>query len=231
MPVSIYGLIDPRTDAVFYVGKTIQPLRLRLRQHIESSLRHAKRNAREQRIAEICAVGQRPSITLLEEVDGLDWRSAEYRWTRHYQQESEPLTNAMHQIGAGGTRAHVLVITPEIEARLGTVADAVLAEELGVTRKAVAYHREVRGIPASCDRTRNSPPPAGRKFEAIELPADIISKLGTMPDYKLAEMAGVSKKLITRRRNALGIKSYAERTGSTGQYKLGNFPARWRKRN
>lgn len=72
-------------------------------------------------------------------------------------------------------------------------------------------------------------PPIGRKWNAIKLPDDIISMLGTMPDYKLAEIAGVAKKTILRRRVALGIKSYAETSGNTGTYKKGNFPARWLK--
>lgn len=49
-------------------------------------------------------------------------------------------------------------------------------------------------------------------------PSHIIEKFGTMPDYKLAEIAGTNKTTIARKRRNLGIKSYAESTGNNGQY-------------
>lgn len=39
--------------------------------------------------------------------------------------------------------------TPEVIARLGTVSDTVIADELGLTRQAVAAKRMVLGIPAA----------------------------------------------------------------------------------
>jgi hypothetical protein len=64
---------------------------------------------------------------------------------------------------------------------------------------------------------------------AIELPGHIVSQLGQLPDYRLAEVAGLNKSVIRRCRIRLGIPSYADKTGNTGRYKSGNYPARWLK--
>lgn len=47
---------------------------------------------------------------------------------------------------------------------------------------------------------------------------EIIDKLGTMPDYKLAIIANTNKCTIARNRKKLGIESYAKQTGINGQY-------------
>ena len=49
-----------------------------------------------------------------------------------------------------------------------------------------------------------------------------------MPDYKLGEIAGVSKHAIARRRKELGIKSYAETTGNNGQFNGKGIHPRWK---
>jgi hypothetical protein len=56
---------------------------------------------------------------------------------------------------------------------------------------------------------------------------EILSKLGTLPDYRLAQVAGCTKKAIARVRRERGIKSFAKITGRNGQFQRGHFPARW----
>ena len=70
-------------------------------------------------------------------------------------------------------------------------------------------------------RGRNSPPPGMAGWNKIELPADIIELIGTMPDYQLATIAGVSKRTIARNRHKLKIQSYADRTGNSGKFSPG----------
>lgn len=59
--------------------------------------------------------------------------------------------------------------------------------------------------------------------ESSTLPARIpdwaVALLGTMPDYKLAERVGCSKKTIMRARHFLGVASYADTTGNSGRFK------------
>jgi hypothetical protein len=71
--------------------------------------------------------------------------------------------------------------------------------------------------------------PPGRKFKPMFLPESIIQRLGKLPDYILARECKTDKGVIARRRRKLGIASYAVTSGNTGQYKPGNYPARWLK--
>lgn len=217
MNAHIYVLIDTRDNTVFYVGKTTQPLKLRLRQHIDTSLRKGK-NARTHRIRELRQQGYTPAIQLLETVPETKWRDAEHKWVKHYLDQGVVLTNVMCQVGNGGTRSYILDWTPGIIARFGKESDAVIAADLGVSRKAVTYQRWVRGIAPYTGRGNSPPPPPGRKFQAKVLPEWVIEQLGQKPDYVLAQEAGVSKSAIAARRRERGIAPYAEQTGQTGKF-------------
>jgi uncharacterized protein YjiS (DUF1127 family) len=72
------------------------------------------------------------------------------------------------------------------------------------------------------------PPMAG--WNRLTLAPEIVAQLGQMPDHALADLAGTNKTTIARNRRKLGIKSYADSTGTTGQFKRGHYPARWLKR-
>jgi len=64
----------------------------------------------------------------------------------------------------------------------------------------------------------NKPPPMAGWNKKI-FSQEIIDKMGTMPDYKLAKIADTNKTTIARNRKTLGIKSYAEQTGNNGHFK------------
>jgi len=170
-----------------------------------------------------------PRITLLEEVPESRWREAERHWAE-YCASVRGLTNDMLRTGAGSTRSYVSRWTPELETRLGKDPDAMIAAEMGITRKAVSYRRRVLGIPASFNRERNTPPPRMAGHNRITLPDATIARLGTEPDYVLSNELGVAKTVIARERRARGIAPYATQTGRTGQFQKGNFPARWKQR-
>jgi hypothetical protein len=223
----IYGLYDPVDGEVRYVGRTKQPLHVRLNQHIDQSRR--KRNSlpkftnpRVDWIRWVLAQGRRPGIKLLERVPIKQQRELEAKWMAQFPN----LVNS-GSANQGGTRSYVSEWTPDRLAKLGKVADSILAEEMGITRKAVTYKRKVMGIPASYDLSRMKPPPKMGGHNKIQFPENIIALLGKMPDWKLASIAGVSKPAIRRARIELNIPSYAETTGNNGQYKYGNNPARW----
>lgn len=228
MPVSIYGLIDPRDGKIRYVGKTIQRLDYRLQQHVWTSTRRPSKRIVAGWITELAGWGLRPSIILLEEVEPDQWREAERRWGKKIQAQNA-LTNDLNRFGNGSTRSYVARWTPALEARLGKDADAVIAEEMGITRKAVTYRRNVLRIPASYNRARNAPPPPMGGHNRSMLPDDVVGDLGRFPDHVLAKRAGVSKKAINIARRARGVASFAETTGATGQFRKGNYPARWRR--
>lgn len=214
---SIYALLDP-DNTVRYVGKTIQPLALRLNQHIQDSKRKNKKNKKCVWIKQLIENGEKPSIILLEETTKKDWRYCEQKWADFY---SVNLTNDMNMIGTGGTSSHFAKWTNELDSLLGVLPDSEVAKKIGVTRKSVSYRRSVLGIKASFNRKNNAPPPPMGGHNKIQISDDIVSLFGKMPDYQLASKIGVCKTVIARRRKSLGIKSFAEQTGNNGQYGKG----------
>lgn len=219
--ITIYGLLDPN-GSVRYVGRTKHRLYIRLNQHIANARKKNSKHPRAVWIRELLSKEQRPTITHLETVPEGEQVRAETRWMARF----DGLVNS-GTAAQGGTRSYIVLWTKELDARLGVESDKLIADELGVTRKAVSYRRKVLGIPASYNRARNTPPPAMGGHNRIALSEWVIDLLGSMPDKKLADKAGVSKKTIIRARHARGIESYASRTGETGQFKPGCFPIRW----
>lgn len=220
----IYALRDPRDSVVRYVGQTLCPLWRRVSDHIQAAKRgRPKHSPKAGWILELRSLGMKPEIVLLEECTG-DWREAECRWIASY----PDLFNAKR--GGGGGSQHRLAELPQaaIE-QLGKVADSRIAETLGVSRKAVAYYRNLFGIPASFDRTRNTPPPRveANLFKLAALPESCLARLGTVPDYVLAAEFNVDKGVIARRRKRAGIASFAARTGNNGRIRAGEPHRRW----
>lgn len=226
--ITLYTLTDPETNAPRYIGKTRQKLYNRLATHVHKAKRGHDTSPKGDWIRALLAQGLRPGIeSLIELPDGSDWKRAEREQIATLKAKGADLLNVMR----GGNGSHRIEgrieITPEIEARLGQESDAAIAEDLGVTRKAITYHREVRGIPASNDRSRVPPPPPMGGHNRIELPDEILSLLGAMPDEALAERAGVSKRRIFDARHARGIPSQAEQTGNDGRFDGSGAHPRW----
>lgn len=84
----IYALVDPRTDAVRYIGKAAN-LRVRLSAHLRD--RASTRKARWLRT--LIREGLRPTLITLEQGAG-DWRPAEQRWIAKFKADGANLTNA-----------------------------------------------------------------------------------------------------------------------------------------
>lgn len=78
--VKIYGLIDPRTSLVSYVGQTTLSLELRLRTHINSINSKKDKSKRKNWISHIIKSGLKITIELIDEVPKCDWEF----WERHY---------------------------------------------------------------------------------------------------------------------------------------------------
>lgn len=225
MLARIYGLTDPDTGAVRYVGRTIEVIEQRLREHISVSLRKSQ-CGRSRWIRELHQQGNRPGIVLIEEVDALEAMAAEAYWIAEYRASTPDLLNEQSAY-VGGYQRFIIEWTPERVALLGVVPDEKLAEQLGIDRKTVEYHRKKRRIPRVPQQNFVVPPTGG--WNKLALSDDIVARLGSVPDYVLAAEIGVDKSVIARRRKALGIASFAEQTGNTSRYKAGHRPARWNK--
>ena len=78
----IYGLVDPVTGYVRYIGKADDPT-IRLQRHFcrrELSARSHKAHW----LRELAAKGLRPGIIIIEKVSKSEWQEAERRWIAHY---------------------------------------------------------------------------------------------------------------------------------------------------
>jgi hypothetical protein len=215
----IYALIDPFDHQVFYIGKTSTRLSSRLQGHIYHSRK--RRTPKERRIDDLLGSGKRPHIVELVRLTDPTFEEvseAEQAWIDFYRLTVSGLTNVGYG-GQGGQQSQRIEWTPERDAWLGRLSDTLIAQKIGCDRKSVEYRRLKLGIPR-CPQTNyggnvGNPDGANRK----NLPDWVISKLGTMPDYKLAELANCSKKCIGSNRRRRGILAYAEATGNNGQFK------------
>jgi plasmid maintenance system antidote protein VapI len=89
---AIYKLVDPRDNAVRYIGKTEQKLSDRLSQHISEA--NHKRNWKSNWIKNILSDRLKPKIIEIEVVPlGGDWVEAEQRWITYYKLAGARLTN------------------------------------------------------------------------------------------------------------------------------------------
>ena len=222
-PVYIYGLVDPNTDAIMYIGQTSQDIKARLRDHISKARRHNGASDKNEWISTLLSEGKKPVIELLEKTTREIKSEREAYWLEKHKETALNIAPA----GAGGAYDHRILWTKELDAKLGVLSDAEIAEEIGCTRKAVSYRRIQLGIKASNNKRRMKPPPNRGGWNKIILTDETIAELGKCPDHVLAKVAGVDKTVIARARRKRGIKSYAEQTGNNGQFKKGNPHPRW----
>lgn len=97
----VYGLIDPTTQELRYVGKTVKPIGYRLSDHI-SKARRGGATYRCNWVRGLLCDGLRPEVFLIETVDaGDDWRESESFWIAYYRSIGARLTNLTQ--GGDGT--------------------------------------------------------------------------------------------------------------------------------
>jgi hypothetical protein len=95
---TIYGLVDPRSGAVRYVGKTVNP-RDRFTSHCRPSAKLPNVRAW---VAELHSQGLKPTLEVLERVHQADSDASEMRWIATVSARGEPLLN--HTAGGNGGR-------------------------------------------------------------------------------------------------------------------------------
>lgn len=82
--VKIYILKHPDTLEVRYVGKTIRSLSRRLGNHVDNAKRSKHNKHLSNWILGILAIGKRPIIELIEEVDNSIWQERKRYWISQY---------------------------------------------------------------------------------------------------------------------------------------------------
>lgn len=78
--VFIYGLVDPRSGEVRYVGKTMHSPEQRRDEHVREARRMERRGRRLSWIRKLTKLGMVPSVTVLDTVNENDWQTAEKDW-------------------------------------------------------------------------------------------------------------------------------------------------------
>lgn len=77
----IYGLVDPDTDELRYIGKTTCEPSRRLHLHLSEARRQCA-TPKTQWIRALLREGKRPVVVALQQVDYGFWPEAERRWVR-----------------------------------------------------------------------------------------------------------------------------------------------------
>lgn len=206
----VYVYTDPRNNLPIYVGKGTGD---RYRSHLSGS--HNKfLNAKINKIRE---EGQQPTVEIVYETS--DEQSAydhEEMLIKKYGRYSDGGTLCNFSLGTVGNVKYQF--DDKFFSLLGTKNDVMIAEDYGCCPKLVQYYRRSRDIPAYTGyNPRKVPPPDMGGWNKITLPDECILLLGTMPDYKLGELYGVTKYVVARVRRELGIESYAASTGNNGR--------------
>lgn len=87
--VYIYGLVDPETDEIRYIGKSIRPME-RLTNHMNETSKCHRCNW----LQSLKGKGLRPRICFFEFIpNGIDWQNREKYWIRVGKDNGWPLTN------------------------------------------------------------------------------------------------------------------------------------------
>lgn len=128
--VTIYALLDPETQAIRYVGKTSQPLRTRVRAHInraqgQKQIRSAKW------IADLRAKSLEPVAIVLEQTQA-DWEAAERFWIASLRATGTDLLN----MTAGGSATPGLRLSPEAKAKVSAAARRQFSDPMARKRAA-----------------------------------------------------------------------------------------------
>lgn len=137
--VSVYGLIDPRTRELRYVGSSLDPSK-RLREHMGGarripSLLPTKRLGPW--LAELIALDMEPDIVILETADEADAQAAEERWIATYRAKGDICNShetASRRIGR-----------PERPAPARPVPH-IRAQRVSTSKETIIEFRERRGL-------------------------------------------------------------------------------------
>lgn len=123
----IYGLCDPLTQQLRYVGKANRP-DVRRYQHIESRAL-IKKTHKNHWIKSLMVKGKRPEMFIIEEASRDDWKDAEQFWISYFKSIGADLTNTTcggdgdcgpeaHKKQAEALRGRKVVRSPEHAAKI-----------------------------------------------------------------------------------------------------------------
>ena len=113
MPYFVYALIDPRDNAIKYIGIT-NNLAVRFRQHLQGEYSNPEKN---DWIRELKVINLQPAINSLETVDSEEQaRQQEKYWIQFYLDAGQPLLNMQHMATSpqGSRISHTYIANPDV---------------------------------------------------------------------------------------------------------------------
>ena len=91
MGTYIYGLTDPDTQEIKYIGKSDTPKK-RLNQHITDSIGQERKNKKEAWIKSLLNKGLKPNLIIIEKVSD-NWQEREKYWIAKYKEQLKNESN------------------------------------------------------------------------------------------------------------------------------------------
>lgn len=126
--VNIYCLIDPFTQEVRYVGKTVVSIHKRRAQHIYGAVKNNDKHHSARWIRSLVAKGAKPEVKLIEVVTTDNWEEREIYWIAEYGKTCR-LTN--HSSGGKGAEGKKGEASPKAVFTRQQVREAVTLYVLG----------------------------------------------------------------------------------------------------
>lgn len=142
----IYGLVDPRTNEIRYIGVTNNP---KVRYNGHCTVSKTNQNLRSSWIRELREIKLRPIMEVIEECD----------WIRRYERESEVIkeyikngANLLQDVNVDSksTRAIQFVLTDELHEALNAYVKAKKRNASQVIREIICGFLAENGISVEC---------------------------------------------------------------------------------
>jgi hypothetical protein len=144
----IYVLIDPRDEAIRYVGKSNDP-QYRLKKHIK---RATDKTHRGNWIKVLQSHGLEPRLHIIEETPYAQWQERERYWIQYYLSQGAPLTN--ETLGGEGTKSY----TPEFGAKISAGLKGKKQPNVSKARMGMHLTPETKAKMSATTKGRKRPP-------------------------------------------------------------------------
>lgn len=150
-PVFIYGLVDPRTSLVRYVGKAVNA-KTRLVAHLKRC--KLSRTHRDSWLLGLKHQGLRPTLTILENTDGSQCDDRERYWIKHYGRADRGDGVLTNQTDGGDN------------GRLGHKMPREIVEWVAAKNRGLKRSAECRALISASNRRRRYSPETRAKISA-----------------------------------------------------------------